>query len=343
MANNTQKQRQKKAILALRRSDIGLADLVTSLKKLNPQTPVQHQRIRASLGFGVDSYLGASEWQPYRPRQAAISHPRYQRVQAQKKQELPTILKHRMPPVTQPPPSLNTPLKDTTLQSLATVRTSLRMPNFAGIDDISEPPLPRTQLIARSKIRAILSSTVATSAPGPNLDIPRLIESAVRCSFLSDLPFISRTTTSHGCHVLLDFSDAMMPWWEDLRELKAQLQALMGPLCYVYSFKNYPKQATRWTEQGEITWSPVTGVPVIIASDLGVLNFRGLDLRARKDDWQHLTRLCRKRQTPLVALIPLHDSRWPKGLDSWLRLIPWRRTTTATAVKQLQSILDDTP
>jgi hypothetical protein len=172
--------------------------------------------------------------------------------------------------------------------------------------------------------------------PGRDLDIPRLIQITVRRQYLKSLPVLSRFTARNGCQLLLDYHDALMPWWDDMQSLIQQFHQVLGEeLCPVYEFENSPVSAFRWTENGEIPWQPIAGKPVIIASDLGVIQPPRSTPRAGKADWLELIKSCNQSRTPVIVLSPLHPQRCPYELDRIVTLIHWHPATTASLIRRL--------
>ena len=172
--------------------------------------------------------------------------------------------------------------------------------------------------------------------PGQDLDIPQLIQATVRRQNLKKLPVLPRFTARNGCQLLLDYNEALMPWWDDMQSLILQFHQLLGEdLCPVYEFDSSPSDAVRWTESGAIKWEPVAGKPVIIASDLGVIQPPRSAPRTGKAAWFEFVKKCGRHNVPVIVLSPLHPQRCPKGLDRIISLIHWNRATTAAIIKRL--------
>jgi hypothetical protein len=98
----------------------------------------------------------------------------------------------------------------------------------------------------------VFTAALATLRLGREIDVHALVGSVVRGHLPRRLPRLPAATLSRGCQVLLDFSDSMLPWWEDLRELAAQVAAVLGEeRAAVYEFAGTPAEAQRWDVERE--------------------------------------------------------------------------------------------
>lgn len=197
-------------------------------------------------------------------------------------------------------------------------------------------PVPRLSLFPQRTARGLLAASVAQSSGGYNLDMPRLIRASVQRQPLRSLPLLSRSSTQQGCQLLLDFSEALVPWWDDMRDLIQQFHAVLGETaCPVYEFTDNPNHAVRWTETGEQSWQAIAGKPVVIATDLGQSRTVGHELRPSFSAWRDFALYCRRWQIPVIALTPLGQKHYPKELIQLMSIVYWNPHTRASDIKRL--------
>lgn len=200
----------------------------------------------------------------------------------------------------------------------------------------NHPPVPRLSLFPQRTARGLLAASVAQPARGYDLDMPRLIRASVQRKPLRSLPLLPRFSTQQGCQLLLDFSEALVPWWDDMRDLIQQFQAVLGETaCPVYEFTDNPRHAVRWTETGEQTWQAIAGKPVVSATDFGQVRTARHELRPGLSVWRDFALHCRRWQIPVIALTPLGHKRCPKELAHLMSIIDWNPHTRVSDVKRL--------
>ena len=74
----------------------------------------------------------------------------------------------------------------------------------------------RASLFPALTQRGILGAALMVRKPGKNINISALIAELVKGRIPQQMPFHSDTTLERGCQLLLDYSDSMTPFWEDL-------------------------------------------------------------------------------------------------------------------------------
>jgi hypothetical protein len=77
----------------------------------------------------------------------------------------------------------------------------------------------------------VFTAALATLRQGDRLDVDQLVRRVVEGRLPPRLPRLHGGDARRGCQLLLDFSDSMLPWWEDLRELAAQLAACSAKIA----------------------------------------------------------------------------------------------------------------
>lgn len=343
MPFDTSNQELENSQALTKRGEIHLGDLAKALSLIPGTTPAEQEFIANCLGFQLQATN-------------TVAAPKYQTVQAAwnrplLKDQKPVISKSpsykpqlAMPPV---PETITTSANDilevdlqidkAPLNPLSPNSDSLSQHNSNLLLDSTIPALPRLSLFPQAKARALVSATVTRKIPGFDLDVPKLIQSLARQKPLTELPVLPRFTVRIGCQLLLDFSEALMPWWEDMQTLIPQFQQVLSEaLCPVYEFSQNPLDAMRWTETAEISWQPISEKPVLIASDLGVTQAPiGQRIRPGRNEWLNFIDRCQQQNSPVIILFPLHPQRCPYGLDKLTTLIHWHPATSAAMVKRL--------
>jgi len=327
------------------KTEIGLADLILSMEKLGHKDDVLLNQYFQCLGFRNQAQIKRPTGD-YRSNQAAWNRTRIHHRKSHK-----PVSKYKpivsMPPVPETIPTVPEKKIDTAFEDLGvdlSTESPMVMPDqINSAATISEqeqtpPAVSRASLFPASKSRAVITEIVSQNSRGRDLDIKRLIEATARQKYLHALPTLPEISTRNGCQLLIDMNEALMPWWQDMQDLVQQFQAVLGTeVCPVYEFDDNPFEAFRWTEaQGELKWKCVINKPVIVATDLGVRKTPNSGLRSNVETWKNLTTFCQRRRVPLIALVPLNSTRWPKGLKSGMHIIHWNPATNAAIVKRLQ-------
>ncbi len=197
-------------------------------------------------------------------------------------------------------------------------------------------PVPRHSLFPQRTARSLLAASVTQPSHGHDLDILQLIRASVQRQPLRSLPLLPRFSTQQGCQLLLDFSKALVPWWDDMRDLIQQFHAVLGETaCSVYEFTDNPRHAVRWTEAGEQTWQVIAEKPVVIATDLGQVHTAHHELRSSLSVWRDFALHCRRWQIPVIVFTPLGYKRCPKELAQLMSIIDWNPHTCASDIKRM--------
>lgn len=200
--------------------------------------------------------------------------------------------------------------------------------------DFSISKLARSNLLPNRTNRGILSAALQVKTRGKAIAISQLINQVIKGKLPKTLPRLDCITLQRGCQLLLDYSDSMVPYWEDLTALADQVQDLLGTeRVRIFEFDQNPLTAKHWQESGQSTdWLVDTSRPVLLASQLGVSGQRNSP--TVKTYWLEFIRLCEQKKVPLLILNPWQESYWPVNLGKFPILIHWNPLTTATLVKK---------
>lgn len=324
--------------MTTRRAEIGLADWVRVLAELPAITDSERALVARCLGLQTDKVENTYNDQP--TRGAWQRNARKPEVRTDTPTDKPTSA-----PDTESRPELPDEILPIRIEKLPnTLEAGLAPPLPAEIANqeplelgaSNHPPVPRLSLFPQRTVRGLLAASVAQPSRGYDLDMPRLIRASVQCQPLRSLPLLPRFSTQQGCQLLLDFSEALVPWWDDMRDLIQQFHAVLGETaCPVYEFTDNPRHAVRWTETGEQPWQAIAGKPVVIASDLGQVRTIRHEVRPGLSVWRDFALHCRRWQIPVIALTPLGHKRCPKELAHLMSIIDWNPRTRASDVKRL--------
>jgi hypothetical protein len=328
--------------MSTRLPEIGLGDLMKALEQIQPGAQAERERIAKCLGFQAGYF--SNSMPDYRPTQGAGHSAQKNRLPTQ---PLPAPAnKPVMPP--KPEPAVELPKKilpfklEILPNSLEAGMAPSLPPEVEQRDSLqlghpNSPPVARLLLFSERKARGLLGAAVMQPAPGYDLDSKRLVRAFIQSQPVRKLPMLPRYSTRHGCQLLLDFSDALAPWWDDMRNLMRQFQSLLGEaVCPVYEFTRNPQEAVRWTETaGEQVWQAIPGKPVVVATDFGLTRIPLCEPRPGLSVWLEFAQHCRRQQVPLIALTPIERVRCPKELGRLMSLIHWNPATRAADVKRL--------
>jgi len=317
------------------KGEIQLADLIKALCGLPWQDEAQAQAIAGCLGFG----LSAPRVQQPRPG-TTIYDPKLTRP---KSTSTPSATKSSlaMPPAPSLPVTLPANVLQSTLTSLPqrTPASASQAADWleeeyqilqpaAGLSPARQPLLPDTLA------RGVFGAALATLRAGNEPDIPELVRRVVQGRIPPRLPCVPAATLAHGCQLLLDFSETMLPWWDDLRGLAQQLVHVIGTEAVtVFDFDKNPTTATRWLANGdEQPWRPEPGRPILLATDFGIQGARAS--RPAPAYWTDFIAQCASRGRPLVILVPWPRVHWPEGLGAYPGLMHWHPRTSAAMVRR---------
>ncbi len=337
--------------MSTRRSEISIGDLVRVLAELPTTTLSEQLCIVGCLGLQVD----VPQIQDYRKTQRVRNSKRREVKTPSSKPVMPDSPKMQDTPSS--PVSTNKPVMPASPIDFPGKALSIRIKKLSSALELeSVPSLPteidsqtplqtevssvrpaiRIPLFSRRTERGLLAAAVAQPVRGLDLDVSHLIQVLVRGQPLRSLPLLPRFSTQSGCQLLLDFREALVPWWDDFHDLIGQFHAVLGEAaCPVYEFADNPLDAVRWTEAGEQAWRIVFNKPVVIATDFGLVRTNRHELHSSLSDWRDFALYCRRQKTPVIALTPLERGRCPKELGNLMSIIEWNPKTKASDIKRL--------
>lgn len=168
------------------------------------------------------------------------------------------------------------------------------------------------------------------------LDVPPLVERLARGEMPPRLPRRMQQGWAGTCQVLIDFAEALAPFWDDFHGLRQRLEPLRGVQgltvlafpdgdpegrCLAWSPAQY-----EWQEREGYTLQ-AAGTPVLVLSDLGCHDVTG----ARRRPWRRLGQRLRRAGCPPVALMPCPPCYWDGEVTQLFAPVCW------TAVPGLRS------
>lgn len=321
------------------RGEIHLGDLLLALKKLPWKDDAQAAAIARSLGFSLEELI-SKEITP----NAIFDNsrfPEHQKTVSPSQNQPPGISVPPPPKPTVELPSMpfDSPLKPLEARAapqIAETPAWLNENNTTLNRDETPPvPLHRESLFSDNTNRGILSAALATRRPGYQIDIFRLIYHFVTGKIPRTLPRLMSNTLERGCQLLLHYSDDMVPYWEDLAALATQIKNVMGQdRVDLYEFKGLPDSANTWVPPKTFKqWQPVSGIPVLVATDLGIDGSKGENNIA--EEWLPFIHKCESAGAPLLLLIPWQRQYWPENLGDYPFLIHWNPHTSAAMIRRL--------
>ncbi|MEI9941685.1 MAG: hypothetical protein WDO69_31100 [Pseudomonadota bacterium] len=189
---------------------------------------------------------------------------------------------------------------------------------------------PLDALLPPRTTRGLLSAMLATRVRSDDLDLEQLLDAFVKRRVVSELPRQELPSLRRGVQILVDRSDALLPFFEDATGLVQRvLDLVSSDATQVLYFRGDPRSCYLGsaTKPQPFT-APAAATPVLAITDLGARN------AAQVTAWRELALELRKRQSPLIALVPYPRSRWPRGLERSLTILPWDRRTTLRTLRR---------
>ncbi len=324
-----------------RRSELGIGDFIRALAELGIDDTEQIECVARCMGLDYGSQSRLTDIA--QPRQRSGYNPHRASDKRSAPQPLPALkpggsVKLPVPP---PPEPSGEPLRIHLKQQDPEI-PHLPKPDTDSVETLRRPlksssdAATRVPLLPKLTARGVLGEVIATWVASEQPHITAIIDHIVRGKALIELPRLPKKTVNLGCQLLLDFNEALLPWHEDMRELRRSLEGLLGKeQLEVYRFDESPFEATGLQKEnrGE-NWKPRHQVPVIVATDLGVFQAPDSPLRPGISTWIRLKRYCNLHQVPLTAFVPLHPERERRRqLEGSINIIHWSPDTSAMNVR----------
>jgi hypothetical protein len=175
-----------------------------------------------------------------------------------------------------------------------------------GLAEHDVPPTLKP-LFVPNWTRAILSNAAATTSDDGPLDIERIAAVLARGEALGKLYRQPSPTLQRGVQLLVDTSEAMIPFSRDQAWLQMQIQLVVGnERMQVLHFRGCPGRGVRAGARGE--WvryqRPAAGTPVLLLTDLGIAQPLFADDVADALEWRTFADELRRFGCPVAAFVP---------------------------------------
>ena len=316
----------------MRRAPISHADLLLALDALGARDDASVAMIAAALGFTPPAVVADEARADVAP---PTELPKQEAEDQAPPSEAPTALPRQIVPAPAHAGFALEGPRPYKAPTLTWLHTAKPLAGPASSTIAAADPMP---LLVPRWTRNILATLLATrQADGP-LDLDRIVRNIASQEWTVRLPRVPRDAP-RGVQLLVDVSDAMTPFAADQRRLTQALRRLLGPdRMSKLEFSSSPLQrlidpATEdWREYREGDYPP-NRTPVLALTDLGIGRPPLSAPRASVDDWIRFARQLAGRGSPLIALVPYGESRWPDRLRRALHIVTWDRATTVGAVR----------
>ncbi|GEM_PF-2993767 len=298
-------------------SKVGLAELLTALKLLKPESNETLALIAESLGL---NWRGIDALQPSGVEgQLPLIEDSLEKVDADVAPELNVSMPSPDPKfLTDLPAKILEPIgyEDQTFEILDDpILATTEALEPTNID--SHMRRPSYQPLLQDKwFRGLMSIMLSTLIASDKIDWKMLERKMIRGELLDRLPFRKRPTLQRGILLFLDRSESLQPFWRDEKELVEKLQRLIGR----FKVEAWWFEVDHWLIDGpRIRWfsPPPLQLPrnasLLLVSDFGIsgeLSLGRIDL----DPWNPLIDIARRNNCPMVSLIPAPISYWPNAL-----------------------------
>jgi len=198
-----------------------------------------------------------------------------------------------------------------------------------------QPVLPFDPLIPQNKVRAMLSTLLATQVEEGPIDIDRLISAIARNEPLKRMYRRRSLTVRRGVQLLVDRSESMALFSRDARWLVKELQNVIGiPRVELVLFADCPSRGVgspvddEWREYR----APAGGAPILLVTDFGI--GASAVARATSAEWERFFTVTHAAACPVVALVPYSNERWPAAIASYVAGVVWDQASTIQMVRR---------
>jgi hypothetical protein len=185
--------------------------------------------------------------------------------------------------------------------------------------------------------RSILGQLLSTHYHTGPVDILRLIDMLVRLEKIDMLPSLPVPSLRRGVQILVDYSEAMVPFRGDQEELRDAIIDLVGvDRSDTLYFVGTPELAGIGPQMDWLPYyPPQPGTPIVLLTDLGIGQTNVVSEHASVEDWLTFAAPLHDAGYPVIAFVPYATRRWPAQLRRSIRMIFWDQSTTITTVRYL--------
>ncbi len=193
------------------------------------------------------------------------------------------------------------------------------------MDDPDYRPPNAPPLAPWRRLWPFLRAALGTQRFSHRLDLPRLVDGLARGQGFRWLPRLPRPGWAPQAQLILDMDLRLYPFWDDFYRLVRQLHGLRGQAgLEVLCCEQGPGRPCRpWGEETAPLRPyrlPEAGTPVLILSDLGLLD-------GQAGAWMAFGRRCKAAGLRPVALMPCPARYWREPLADYYYPLVWDRTT----------------
>lgn len=315
------------------RGAISAGDLVAAFHRLVPGDDATRRAIADVLGVGWEREEPPRS-EPPRPSPEPPPPPRWSEPAE--------------PPRPTTPPRSAEPDERSRSQEVASrlvqVRSASRQaPAWLDRAEPLEMPSRATQaapaqvepLFAPGYTRSILGIALANEIDSGEIDLESVVDGISRGRALREVPRLPVASLAHGVQLLLDRSEAMLPFLRDLPQIERWVRRTAGEdRVEVLRFAACPSRGAgagsiRTRSDYWVRHRPPRGVRVLCVTDLGI----GEPVRgqppATVEEWLEFHDRLHKAGCPLLVLNPYHPERWPPELAARIPILHWSRDANA--------------
>ncbi len=312
----------------MKKNQINLGDLIRGLKYLSPKNDKTVQEIVTVLGFALSKNLSDKSLVDRQPAAytdfTSIPTDRLNFYKEPSQQEKPIIIKPEQEYL------------DFTITDLTPNEESKQPPEWV----IKAEPFDKEVLIRRNKaikeplfdpqtITATLTEAISYQSFRGEVNIEKLVEKVAKMEPILFIPKVKTFVLAPPIQLLIDKSEAMMPFGADQEQLLIELLHIIGTdkveiLWFekspLYAYKNFDDELSTYKLPPEKT-------VVLLLTDLGIGHPSLSIKRATLDEWDEFIQTIKHNGSYPVAIVPYHPNRCPTILQKEIKIIHWDRKT----------------
>jgi hypothetical protein len=312
-------------------------DLMTAFARLRPSDEATRRKIATLVGFGLRETPAEKPKDTTPPPKPTTKKPK-------ETPPPPIVTPTATTPPVDAPPSAEKVSQEVpfVLQPAARER---RTSDWVGVQPLTQlsadpiaPPSIEPLFVPRW-MRGILTAAAATTAPHGPIDVASIVRTVGRGSTFRRIPRLDAPAMARAVQVLVDASDAMLPFADDVVWMVGKIQSIAGrDRTEVLGFEardefRAGKGARFLWEPFPATHAPLPGMAVLLLTDLGIGRVPyGPWLPPER--WAAFIRALQKRDANVVAFVPYPSRRWPRTLRRLLPIVQWDVSTTVRGVRK---------